>query len=271
MIEVSHVRRVQVEDYHYLAHVCLLERMAGLSHVVFLKALQLIQLESLATSLMSTLKAKKELEQPGGSATDTRFSENVSELVGQDGAEASEWETIDQTHLSKTFGQTSLEIAETGYVGSAHWIAILDGVCCCPQYRSECIQLQPDEADRLWIAELKDHYEDEDNPLDNQGLETGPSELEGPELLFGCNASKHTVLVYIPGRPVVDRLVSRVFNVVDIAPGGSFVRSCCVVLGELTRALFVIHSPTFLKEVNLPPIRSVFDNGTGIFHQSDSD
>ena len=53
------------------------------------------QLESLVVSLKSTLNANKGLEQPGESATDTRFSENMSELVGQDGAEASEWETID--------------------------------------------------------------------------------------------------------------------------------------------------------------------------------
>ena len=53
------------------------------------------QLESLVISLMSTLDANKGLEQPGESATDTRYSENMSVLVGQDGAEASEWETID--------------------------------------------------------------------------------------------------------------------------------------------------------------------------------
>lgn len=31
--------------------------------------------------------------------------------------------------LPDTFGRISLENAETSYVGSAHWIAILDGVC----------------------------------------------------------------------------------------------------------------------------------------------
>lgn len=73
----------------------------------------------------------------------------MSELVGRDGAEASESETIDQTHLSKTFGRISLKNAETSYVGNAHWISILDGVFCFPQYRCECIQLQPNEAHRL--------------------------------------------------------------------------------------------------------------------------
>lgn len=57
----------------------------------------------------------------------------------------------------------------------------------------------------------------------------------------------------------------------DVVPGGPFVRSCCIVLGEFMCALAVIHGPTFLKEVSFPPIRSVFGNGAGTFHQSDSD
>lgn len=80
------------------------------------------QLEGLVISLMSTINAKEsslETGYPGKSLTST--NENQTEATKQ--------EAEPQNRLPDTFGRISLENAETSYVGSAHWIAILDGVC----------------------------------------------------------------------------------------------------------------------------------------------
>jgi hypothetical protein len=77
--------------------------------------------------------------------------------------------------------------------------------------------------ERFKIAELKDHFEDNDNISGNHTIEIAPSATEGPELLFGCNkyATKHGLLSSIPTRAVVDRLISIYFHAMDMAPGKS--------------------------------------------------
>ncbi len=52
-------------------------------------------------------------------------------------------------------------------------------------------------------------------------METAQPGTEGPELLFGCNknTTKEDILASIPPRPVVDTLVARDFNAMDMAPG----------------------------------------------------
>ncbi|MCJ1268380.1 hypothetical protein MMC22_008268 [Lobaria immixta] len=132
--------------------------------------------------------------------------------------EATKGETDPQTRLPDTFGRLSIEHAKTSYVGSAHWIAILDGV-------------NGAERKLFKIAELKDHFEDADIRHDDHAFATEQPEVEGPQLLFGSNkyATKHEIVTSLPSRRIVDRLISVYFNTMDMAP-------------------VVIHSPTFLKE-----------------------
>lgn len=94
-----------------------------------------------------------------------------------------------------------LTTSGVSYVNSAHWAAVLDG-----------------------IAELKDHFEREDERLLVRCSSEPPKPyLAGPQLLYGCPryATKEEILAAIPPRPVVDRLISRYFNALDMAPGQS--------------------------------------------------
>ncbi|KAL7624605.1 hypothetical protein AAE478_006172 [Parahypoxylon ruwenzoriense] len=99
--------------------------------------------------------------------------------------------------------------AGVSYVDSAHWTALLDG-----------------------ISELKDCIPDTSEPGYHYYIPSlvepdyGPS----PQLLYGrfAQASKGEILSTVPKRPVVDRLMSRFFNTIDLAPAlihsGQFVR-----------------------------------------------
>ncbi|RYP92819.1 hypothetical protein DL770_001099 [Monosporascus sp. CRB-9-2] len=105
----------------------------------------------------------------------------------------------------------SIKVRESGvsYVSSAHWAAVLDS-----------------------IAELRQHFAEEDeayaripDPIQSQ------ASLARPQLFYisSTHISHAEVLHAIPPRPVVDRLVSRYFNVVDLATG-------------------IVHSGKFLRE-----------------------
>lgn len=89
-------------------------------------------------------------------------------------------------------GRIKVSTSSTRYVSNAHWAAVLDG-----------------------ISDLKDHFEKEDD--------SPQPEYASPKLLYGSlnHASKSEILSSIPPRPVVDRLVSRYFNALDMAPGRS--------------------------------------------------
>ncbi|KAI0970943.1 hypothetical protein F4678DRAFT_479829 [Xylaria arbuscula] len=75
---------------------------------------------------------------------------------------------------------------ETRYVGGAHWTAILDG-----------------------ISDLKEDIDHQDHG----------SQHSHPQLLYGCRpTSKDAILATLPPRPIVDRSISRYFNLLDLAP-----------------------------------------------------
>lgn len=86
------------------------------------------QLEGLVISLMSSLNAAQQVERVGKNSSEAESSGALLPLDVENHVEAAISETDDQTQLSNTFGRISLENAETSYVGSAHWAAILDGV-----------------------------------------------------------------------------------------------------------------------------------------------
>jgi hypothetical protein len=71
------------------------------------------------------------------------------------------------------------------------------------------------------IAELKDDIESDAMDGEETGMDPSTLELEGPELFFGKNknATKEELLAAIPTRPAVDRLISRYFKTMDMAPG----------------------------------------------------
>jgi hypothetical protein len=59
------------------------------------------------------------------------------------------------------------------------------------------------------------------SPPEDPGIDALLLDGEGPELLFGKNnnATKDELLAAMPARAVVDRLMSKFFNSMDMAPG----------------------------------------------------
>ena len=57
--------------------------------------------------------------------------------------------------------------------------------------------------------------------IGGNSMEKAQPRTEGPELLSGCNeyASRHDILAAIPSRSVVDTLVARYFDAMDMTPG----------------------------------------------------
>ena len=101
------------------------------------------------------------------------------------------------------YGSIRIRESSVSYVGNAHWAAVLDN-----------------------IAELRDHFEREDE-AHAQCMD--PSRLQAtipprPQLLYDCsaNGTLTSIIDSLPPRPVVDRLVSRYFNDLDVATGMVF-------------------------------------------------
>jgi hypothetical protein len=99
------------------------------------------------------------------------------------------------------YGSISIRHSRMNYVGSSHWAAILDS-----------------------ITELRNHFAQEEDAFDQPPDPVlAPTRFPKPQLLYSGLAYETTfsIIKSIPPRPVVDRLVSRYFNVLDIAPGMS--------------------------------------------------
>jgi hypothetical protein len=76
---------------------------------------------------MDTLSAKEQVghDQSAGTIPSANFCTAGTSQIDR---EAFPLEVDHQEQICDTFGRISLENAETSYVGSGHWIAILDGV-----------------------------------------------------------------------------------------------------------------------------------------------
>ncbi|RDL35999.1 Fungal-specific transcription factor protein [Venustampulla echinocandica] len=107
------------------------------------------------------------------------------------------------------YGSIRIRESSVSYVSSAHWAAVLDS-----------------------IAELRDHFEQEDesNTITSDTVQL-QANFPSPQLLYsGCpmHVTPASILESLPPRPVVDRLVSRYFNVLDMTSGvphsGKFLR-----------------------------------------------
>jgi hypothetical protein len=96
-------------------------------------------------------------------------------------------------------GTLSTRSARVSYVGSSHWAAVLDS-----------------------ITELRNHLAQEEDAINlPPDLVSSPTSFSKPQLLYNVTMYETTVSIIksLPPRSVVDRLVSRYFNVLDIAPG----------------------------------------------------
>ncbi|KAJ5291651.1 Fungal-specific transcription factor protein [Penicillium angulare] len=107
------------------------------------------------------------------------------------------------------YGNIRMRNSESSYVSSAHWAAVLDS-----------------------ISELRDHFEQED---EHSALTMHDAHacagFPGPQLFYtgaSSTISIDSILEAIPPRLVVDRLISRYFNDLDMASGvphsGKFLR-----------------------------------------------
>jgi hypothetical protein len=96
-------------------------------------------------------------------------------------------------------GTLSTRSARVSYVGSTHWAAVLDS-----------------------ITELRNHLAQEEDAINlPPDLVSSLISFPKPQLLYNDTMYETPVSIIksLPPRSVVDRLVSRYFNVLDIAPG----------------------------------------------------
>ena len=96
-------------------------------------------------------------------------------------------------------GSISVRRERVSYVGSSHWAAVLDS-----------------------ITELRNHFAQEEDAHDmTPSPPLSPLSFPRPRLLYNGLAyeTPASIIKSMPPRSTVDRLVSRYFNVLDIAPG----------------------------------------------------
>lgn len=129
---------------------------------------------------------------------------------------------------------TTNSLNGVNYVDGAHWSALLDS-----------------------LSELKDCFPETTEPGSQFRVsppvvpDYGPS----PQLLYGrfAQASKAEILGTIPTRPVVDRMISKFFNTMDLAPGSFYpYLSVILVTGPETNAVVtaIIHRGQFIRQVS---------------------
>nr|UPQ41315.1 GAL4-like Zn(II)2Cys6 (or C6 zinc) binuclear cluster DNA-binding domain [Hypoxylon sp. CO27-5] len=161
------------------------------------------ELESLVHVLMQRAAPKNPSNPTNQTSADTSVSRTVEDSpdpgVGAGSGEPSDCGTLRSTS------------AGVSYVDSAHWTALLDG-----------------------ISELKDCFEDTlelaPNFQPSIAPQIAPDYGPSPLLLYGhfAQASKGEIVSTLPARPVVDRLVSKFFNTIDLHPAllhsGQFIR-----------------------------------------------
>ncbi|KAJ5129003.1 hypothetical protein N7448_002713 [Penicillium atrosanguineum] len=113
----------------------------------------------------------------------------------------------------------------TNYIDSANWRAILEEVCIDPDIIENC------ELTESKINGVKEHIEELAENSDDDGLEEDPYSDNSPALLLGTGRpfSKEELIVDIPPRSTVDRLVSRFLKTPE-------------------PSILAIHVPTFQKE-----------------------
>lgn len=96
------------------------------------------------------------------------------------------------------YGSFRTPETSVNYVSSSHWAAVLDSITDLRNYIVQDEEVHP----RVWDS-------------------VRPASFPKPQLLYSCamHETSVSILKYLPPRPTVDRLISRYFNILDIAPG----------------------------------------------------
>lgn len=143
--------------------------------------------------------------------TDQRSRNDRSDSHGNlDRATVLEYDTLHDVSPSPSdYGSFRTPETSVNYVSSSHWAAILDS-----------------------ITDLRKHItrDEEAHPMILDPVRLQAS-FPKPKLLYSCamHETSASILKSLPPRPTVDRLISRYFNIIDIAPG-------------------IVHSGKFLRE-----------------------
>jgi hypothetical protein len=149
------------------------------------------QLENLVLDLMhqNSVPAPRPSQRESRSPTHTQPAPTSLESEAEQAIAASPSE----------HGSINIRRARPSYVSSSHWAAIFDS-----------------------ITELRSHFSQEEDAFDQApNMALPPASVPRPQLLYGGLAYETPISIVksIPPRPVVDRLISLYFNVLDIAPG----------------------------------------------------
>lgn len=98
--------------------------------------------------------------------------------------------------MTNNAGRLIRDNTGVSYIGDARWESVLEE-----------------------ITELKGHFDESNDGVEDQITETGDVDFE-PRILFGANnhASRSDIMSSIPTRPICDRLLSRYFNSIDSTP-----------------------------------------------------
>lgn len=152
------------------------------------------QLESLVVDLMQQTSASH----PAQEAEANLGPPSPMLTTDYPTAATSDIDPVDNASPASDCGSMQWTKSGSSYVNSAHWAAVLDG-----------------------IADIKDHFEKEEEAQARRLSDAQFPDWSGPQLLYGCNslATKDEILQSIPARPVVDRLVSRYFNSFEMSTG----------------------------------------------------
>lgn len=147
------------------------------------------------------------------------------------------------------YGTIRIHKSGPGYASNSHWLAILESIT---QLR-EHVALDNPSPDPL---------PQQHTALAVLDLDTRP--LPHPRLLYGCRvqASFSSILKAVPPRPIVDRLVSRYFNDLDMATGKTLFEAASKLRTsndskvsnvwltiEITEG--IVHRGKFVREVRL--------------------
>lgn len=152
------------------------------------------QLESLVVDLMQQTSASR----PAQEAEANLGPPSPMLTTDYPTAATSDTDAVDNASPASDCGSMQWTKSGSSYVNSAHWAAVLDG-----------------------IADIKDHFEKEEEAQARRLSDAQFPDWSGPQLLYGCSnlATKEEILQSIPARPVVDRLVSRYFNSFEMSTG----------------------------------------------------
>ncbi|PMB65074.1 hypothetical protein BM221_009262 [Beauveria bassiana] len=145
-----------------------------------------------------------------------------------------------QTSPSSYYGSFRHTEKIVSYVSSSHWAAVLDS-----------------------IVDLRNHLsEEEDTILPVPDLTRANSEIVKPQLFYSgqLDDTVASIISNLPPRPTVDRLLSRYFNDLDIAPrvahSGQFLAESFGVSGKcisrVDRPHVQHHLPVDASPTNIP-------------------